>query len=497
MTEEPRRNIATAPIFIDGVRVGTITCGDARDVSPDPLGNNFAFGPAPSPSAFPQRFANREMPGRSLGGDHGPSHATAPHRAEKHGPTFRPGTTPRGSAEPAKPHKETLQEVHKAVEGHEPEKPKHFDLKDVQSAAKGGTPGGVDRSSIAKELEGNEALQRRYAQMVVGEIYYDRASERAKIVQAETAANRALKRGHSLEQALWLHGGGRDRLGGVGHGESGYYPASPFNRGMTEAQYQDFKTNILPKVLAGSDEAKGFTGNASADVAEHQRAKGTPTFDLRSEGGDQYFDEDRNATLPRLPGKPVGVESLSRNLPQGVTRLGAATPTNFPSHVVGKLGLVDPITGTSLGGGPGESRGNHAHQGLDILAPAGSPIYAAGGGTIMSHNPRGSIQGDAFTYIKLDNGMTVAYGHHQLDPNLKAGSRVEAGQQIGTSGTANSVPHLHFETWGGKPHQSPLYDPRQVFGWNRNNLPRGGQGARTNPPEPPAKTASEVHGTAL
>jgi murein DD-endopeptidase MepM/ murein hydrolase activator NlpD len=87
-----------------------------------------------------------------------------------------------------------------------------------------------------------------------------------------------------------------------------------------------------------------------------------------------------------------------------------------------------------------------------------------------------------FTYIKLDNGMTVAYGHHNLDPSLKAGSRVEAGQQIGTSGTANSVPHLHFETWGGKPHQSPLYDPRQVFGWNKNNLPRGGQGARTNPP---------------
>jgi murein DD-endopeptidase MepM/ murein hydrolase activator NlpD len=91
--------------------------------------------------------------------------------------------------------------------------------------------------------------------------------------------------------------------------------------------------------------------------------------------------------------------------------------------------------------------------------------------------------------------MTVAYGHHHLDPNLKAGSRVEAGQQIGISGIANSVPHLHFETWGGKPHQSNLYDPRQVFGWNRNNLPRGGQGARTNPPEPPAKVA--MHGTAL
>ena len=116
--------------------------------------------------------------------------------------------------------------------------------------------------------------------MTVGEIYYDRASDRAKLVQAETAANRALIRGHSLEQALWLHGSGRDRLGGVGHGEQGYYPLSTMNCGMTEAQYQDFKQNILPKVLAGSDEAKGFTGNASADVADRQRAKNTPVFDL-------------------------------------------------------------------------------------------------------------------------------------------------------------------------------------------------------------------------
>jgi murein DD-endopeptidase MepM/ murein hydrolase activator NlpD len=87
---------------------------------------------------------------------------------------------------------------------------------------------------------------------------------------------------------------------------------------------------------------------------------------------------------------------------------------------------------------------------------------------MVRHNPHGSFQGDAFAHIKLDNGMTVAYGHHQLDPSLQAGSRVEAGQQIGTSGTANSVPHLHFEAWQGEPHRSQLLNPTQVFGWNKN-----------------------------
>jgi hypothetical protein len=175
MTEEPRRNIATAPIFIDGVRVGTITCGDARDVSPDPLGNNFAFGPAPSPSAFPQRFANREMPGRDFGAGHGPSHAT-PHAA---------------------PHRRTLGGPHEHHERHldpfnrtrtaESTKPEHLTTADVAEKVHGKAEptfpnikrgdGGVDRSSIAKELEGNEALTRRYAQSVVGEIYYDKATE--------------------------------------------------------------------------------------------------------------------------------------------------------------------------------------------------------------------------------------------------------------------------------------------------------------------------------
>jgi murein DD-endopeptidase MepM/ murein hydrolase activator NlpD len=482
--------VAHAPIFMDGVRVGTVTVGPAEDVSPFPLGEGFAFGPAAHPSEFPHRFASREMPGRNFGSMPSSTHRATPHRR----------LTPHPHAGEAPRHLDPANRERTA----ESNKPEHFTTLDVAKATEGKAEptfpniksgSGVDRSSIAKELEGNEALTRRYAQMVVGEIYYDRASERAKIVQAETAANRALIRGHSLEQALWLHGSGTDRLGGVGHGDQGYYPLSTMNRGMTEAQYQDFKQNILPKVLAGSDEARGFTGNASADVAANQRAKGTPTFNLTAEGGDQYFNEGPHTNpLPRLPGgaSSAGVNSNGDGHPVGVTHLGPSAPKVF-----GKMGLVDPITGTALGGGPGDSRGNHTHQGLDILAPHGSPVYAAGSGTITSHNPHGSKQGDAFTYVKLDNGMTVAYGHHQLDPNLKAGSRVEAGQQIGTSGTANSVPHLHFETWGGDPHRSQLYDPRQVYGWNRNNLPRGGQGARTNPPEQPKTKAAEIHGSPL
>jgi hypothetical protein len=79
---------ASAPVLMDGVQIGTVTVGDDTEVSPDPLGNNFAFAPAPAPDVFPQRFASREMPGNDLGGTIRSPHAThtAPHRRTLGGP---------------------------------------------------------------------------------------------------------------------------------------------------------------------------------------------------------------------------------------------------------------------------------------------------------------------------------------------------------------------------------------------------------------------------
>jgi hypothetical protein len=58
-------------------------------------------------------------------------------------------------------------------------------------------------------------------------------------------------------------------------------------------------------------------------------------------------------------------------------------------------------------------------------APDGSPIYAAGSGTIVRHNSHGSFQGDAFANIKLDNGMTVA----KLGCESKPASKSERAEQ--------------------------------------------------------------------
>jgi TP901 family phage tail tape measure protein len=164
------------------------------------------------------------------------------------------------------------------------------------------TAGGIDRSSFGPEIAKNPDLMFRSAAMVAGEVYPERATDRAKRVQLETAFNRAQYRGHSLDQALWST---------AQHGKAGYYPQQTFNRGAAFVRshpdwYKNFQENVWGKVMGGSDEARGFSGNASADVAARQRAKGTPYMDLRREGGDQYFKEGpfRNA-LPRLPMTPT------------------------------------------------------------------------------------------------------------------------------------------------------------------------------------------------
>ena len=84
------------------------------------------------------------------------------------------------------------------------------------------------------------------------------------------------------------------------------------------------------------------------------------------------------------------------------------------------------------------------HNGVDIGASIGSPVFAAKSGTVKYATQVGGY-GKA---IQLDhgNGVTTLYGH--LDKyGVKAGQKVQGGQKIAESGNTgvSSGPHLHFE----------------------------------------------------
>ena len=123
-----------------------------------------------------------------------------------------------------------------------------------------------------------------------------------------------------------------------------------------------------------------------------------------------------------------------------------AKQREIESHTVQGVYLeATPVSGiiTSRFGNR-ESIRSHGHTGLDIAAPAGTPIKAAADGTVTFSGYSGG-----YGYVvKMDNGNGVQtiYGHCSK-LYVSAGEKVEAGEVIAAVGsTGNSTGnHLHFE----------------------------------------------------
>jgi murein DD-endopeptidase MepM/ murein hydrolase activator NlpD len=86
------------------------------------------------------------------------------------------------------------------------------------------------------------------------------------------------------------------------------------------------------------------------------------------------------------------------------------------------------------------------HKGVDFAAPRGTPIYAAGEGTIEKIGPF-STYGN-YVRIRHNNSIKTAYAHMQgFAPGLRDGAHVRQGQVIGYVGVTgrSTGPHLHYE----------------------------------------------------
>jgi murein DD-endopeptidase MepM/ murein hydrolase activator NlpD len=91
--------------------------------------------------------------------------------------------------------------------------------------------------------------------------------------------------------------------------------------------------------------------------------------------------------------------------------------------------------------GPGITR---FHQGLDLGAPEGTPIRAAGSGTVILAGVSGGYGN--FTCIDHGGGVSTCYGH-QSSIGVSTGQTVSQGQVIGAVGNTGYSfgAHLHFE----------------------------------------------------
>jgi len=116
-------------------------------------------------------------------------------------------------------------------------------------------------------------------------------------------------------------------------------------------------------------------------------------------------------------------------------------------------GYVDAITcpmpGSAYSDTWGAPRsGGRSHEGVDMLAPMGVPIYAVVSGTVSFRQNR--LGGNAASLIG-DNGNRYYYAH--LSSFEGQGRRVTQGDVIGyngDTGNARGTPHLHFEIQPGR-----------------------------------------------
>lgn len=90
------------------------------------------------------------------------------------------------------------------------------------------------------------------------------------------------------------------------------------------------------------------------------------------------------------------------------------------------------------------------HNGLDIGAPIGTPVYAADDGIIeaVDNNDRSyyrKYQYGKYVFIKHNNNMSTLYAHLSKQV-VKEGEAVKRGDLIGYSGNTgySTGPHLHF-----------------------------------------------------
>lgn len=156
-----------------------------------------------------------------------------------------------------------------------------------------------------------------------------------------------------------------------------------------------------------------------------------------------------------------------------------------PEAVQSADGFVLPVSGAILTSTFGMREhpilgGDRLHAGIDLAAPAGTPVRAAVGGTLGAIGRNGGYG----NYIRIDHGpISTAYAHLQgYAPGLAEGSVVQAGDIIGYVGSTgrSTGPHLHFEVLVGEDAIDPMAvipAPLQVALGNapRVELARGGR----------------------
>ncbi|MES1209097.1 MAG: LysM peptidoglycan-binding domain-containing M23 family metallopeptidase [Pseudomonadota bacterium] len=171
------------------------------------------------------------------------------------------------------------------------------------------------------------------------------------------------------------------------------------------------------------------------------RAAGVPPEDiLEANGLDAAAQVRPGLSLFVLDGPPAPMPA-----PPSPAPAGAGRPLQWP------LTTVAVTIGSPFG-----ARWGKPHEGIDLPAPVGTPVFAAADGQVVyaGHGLRGygnlvvvKHAGDLLTVYAHNSALLVSQGQP-----VRAGDRIAL---VGQSGHATG-PHLHFEVRSGQIPRDPM-----------------------------------------
>lgn len=142
---------------------------------------------------------------------------------------------------------------------------------------------------------------------------------------------------------------------------------------------------------------------------------------------------------------PEGEITITTTTKTGKTTVKTKVLNSYANSTVAGF-FIRPLSGGR------KTQGLHGHNGVDIAASVGTPIFASAGGTVIVAKSSGynGGYGDMVIISHAGNTQTV-YGHMNA-VYVAVGQTVTQGQSIGEVGNTgrSTGPHLHFEVRGAK-----------------------------------------------
>lgn len=228
------------------------------------------------------------------------------------------------------------------------------------------------------------------------------------------------------------------------------------------------KSGTIKNSLFGATDAAGIPDQIALQIAEIFSSEINFHDDLRT--GDKFiviYEAFYNAGELVKTGNVLAVEFVNKGKPYQAVHFGDATgkfayytPEGKSLH---KSFLRTPVEFTRVSSNFNPGRFHpilhrfKAHKGVDLAAPTGTRIKAAGDATVDFMGRKGGY-GNVIV-LRHKNNISTVYGHlSRFAKGLRKNMKVAQGDIIGYVGMSGLAtgPHLHYEFLVNKVHRNPL-----------------------------------------